>query len=67
MTDALDVELEDSELHSEIRLLANLMVAATGATEPLCQTTIDAILLATEPETAGLWWPGDVVPHPRTS
>ena len=44
MTDALDVDLQDPELGDEIRLVAELMVAASAATQHLSQSSIDAIL-----------------------
>ena len=44
MTDALDVDLQDPELRDEIRLVAELMVAASAATQHLSQSSIDAIL-----------------------
>jgi hypothetical protein len=44
MTDALTVELEDTELLDEIELVAALMVAAETSDRPLTQTAVDEIL-----------------------
>jgi hypothetical protein len=44
MTDALDVELYDPELIAEIRLVADLMVAASDSEGPLAQGLVDRIL-----------------------
>ena len=46
MTDALDLDLNDPVLGDEIRLVADLMVAAAQSPRPLSQTEIDAILAA---------------------
>jgi hypothetical protein len=51
MTDALTVELEDTELLGEIELVAALMVAAQAADRELTQTAVDAILRAPETVT----------------
>lgn len=45
MTNALDVDLQDDDLHSEIELVADLMAAATASHDHLSQEAIDAILL----------------------
>ena len=44
MTDPFDVDLQDAELSSEIRLTAELMVAATESACVLDQRVIDEIL-----------------------
>jgi hypothetical protein len=44
MTDPLDVDLQDDELSSEIRLTADLMVAAVESACVLPQARIDRIL-----------------------
>lgn len=44
MTDALDTDLQDDELIGEIRLIAELMVAAAQSPTALSQAAIDAIL-----------------------
>ncbi|HEX6516806.1 MAG TPA: hypothetical protein VF049_14640 [Nocardioidaceae bacterium] len=44
MIDAYDVELQDAELVDEIRLIGELMVAASESPRPLSQADIDAIL-----------------------
>ena len=44
MTDALDLDLHDTELDDEIHLLAELMVAAAESPRSLSQSDIDAIL-----------------------
>jgi len=46
MIDPLDVELHDPDLIAEIRLVAELMVAAAGSEKPLSQGSIDQILEA---------------------
>ena len=45
MTDRIYVDLQDPELFAEIRLLTDLMVAASEADVPLSQSVIDAICL----------------------
>ena len=49
MTDALDMDLQDGELIGEIRLVAELMVAAAQSPTALSQDVIDAILDASPP------------------
>jgi hypothetical protein len=49
MTDALDMDLQDGELIGEIRLVAELMVAAAQSPTALSQDAIDAILDASPP------------------
>lgn len=49
MTDALDLDLQDSELIDEIHLVADLMVAAAQSPHPLSEEQIDAILGGTAP------------------
>jgi hypothetical protein len=44
MDDRLDVQPHDEEVLEEIELISNLMIAASEASEPLTQSTIDAIL-----------------------
>lgn len=44
MTNALDVELQDSEQFDEIQLLAELMVRASESMDALDLPTIDATL-----------------------
>ena len=44
MNDALDLDLNDADLSDEIRLVAELMVAAAQSPSPLSQTEIDAVL-----------------------
>ncbi len=44
MSNALDVELQDSEQFDEIQLLAELMVRATESMDALDLPTIDATL-----------------------
>ena len=44
MTSALDVDLNDGDLITEIHLLADLMVIASESTGSLDTTTIDAAL-----------------------
>lgn len=44
MTDPFDVDLQDAELSSEIRLTADLMVAASESASVLDQRVIDEIL-----------------------
>jgi hypothetical protein len=44
VNDALDVDLQDPELVSEILLVSELMVAASASSEPLSQAAIDDIL-----------------------
>lgn len=44
MTDALDTDLQDDDLIGEIRLVAELMVAAAQSPTALSQAAIDAIL-----------------------
>ena len=46
MTGALGVELLDHDISHEIRLVADLMVAAGESSTALSQTVIDGILLA---------------------
>lgn len=53
MNDALQVELQDSELLEEIRLTAALMVAASAAAAALSQGSIDRILRGTAEEGTG--------------
>lgn len=52
MTDALAVELVDTELHEEIELLSALMVAARGVDQPLRQDAVDEILRHQEAVTS---------------
>ena len=40
----LDVSLEDAELKSEVRIMADLIVASNESDGPLCQEQIDRIL-----------------------
>ena len=42
--DRLDVEVHDAELHAEIRMVGDLMVAANESDGPLCPEEIDAVL-----------------------
>lgn len=44
MNDCFDVDLDDHELRTEIRLLTDLMIAASESTQPLSQAVIDACL-----------------------
>jgi hypothetical protein len=44
MTDPFDVELQDPEILEEIRLVAELMVAASESPKRLSQAVIDNIL-----------------------
>ena len=44
MTDPLDVDLQDAELSAEIRLVADLMVAAAQAAGALPQHVVDEVL-----------------------
>jgi hypothetical protein len=43
-SDPLDVQLEDFELLTEVRLLAELMVAAAETDDPLAPATVDRLL-----------------------
>ena len=49
MTDALDMDLQDDELIGEIKLVAELMVAAAQSPTALSQEAVDAILGASPP------------------
>lgn len=49
MNDALDLDLNDADLSDEIRLVADLMVAAAQSPTALSQDAIDAILDASPP------------------
>jgi hypothetical protein len=53
---SLDVDLQDNDLVAEIVLLADLMVTASEAAEPLDLQTID--------EALGLWPAADVLNLP---
>jgi hypothetical protein len=44
LTDVLEIGLEDSQLLAEIRLVTELMIAATAAPGALEQDTIDRLL-----------------------
>jgi hypothetical protein len=44
MDDRLDVQPHDEDVLEEIELISNLMIAASEATGPLPQSTIDTIL-----------------------
>ena len=48
MIDPFDVDLRDGELEAEIRLLTDLMVAASECPGPLNQTTIDEVLSSSD-------------------
>jgi len=48
MIDPLDVDLRDGELETEIRLLTDLMVAASQCPGPLTQTIIDEVLSSSD-------------------
>ena len=49
MTDALDMDLQDDELIGEIKLVAELMVAAAQSPTALSPDAVDAILDASPP------------------
>jgi hypothetical protein len=44
MNDALDIDLDDSDLHEEIALVAELMVAAAESPGHLDQARVDLLL-----------------------
>ena len=69
MNDTFEVKLQDVELNAEIRLLTDLMVAATGCDAPLSQPAIDEILFATTHEETPQSQPRaeGAVPEPRSS
>ena len=57
MTSSLDVDLNDTDLITEIGLLTDLMLLASESTGPLDRQAID--------ETLGLWPTADLVKLPQ--
>ena len=66
--DRLDVEVHDGELQAEIRMVADLMVAANESDGPLCREAIDAVLAVRPgPSNATASQPAGRQPHAKAS
>ena len=66
MIDPFDVDLRDGELETEIRLLTDLMVAASQCPGPLNQTIIDEVLSSSDDLDQQVESPS-IIPLPRST